>query len=179
MELAHYQWETLHQDGEFILYRGRRQRAQTSPPSILALSPVLEYPAPATLRKIEQEFSLKDELSPAWAVRPIALTKRQSRTMLVCEDPEAEPLDRLVRQPMGVEAFLRCAIGLASALRQVHKSGLIHKEIKPSNVLTNAALDRAWLKGFGIATRLPRERQHLEPPELIAGTLAYMSPEQT
>ena len=107
MELTHYRLETLHQDGEFILYRGRRQTAETSPPSLLALSPVLEHPAPATLRKIEQELSLKDELSPAWAVRPIALTKRQSRTMLLCEDPEGEPLDRLVRRPTELDAFLR------------------------------------------------------------------------
>src|SRR5215813_11895316 len=113
MDLSQYHLETLHQDGEFILYRGRGQTAETSPPSLLALSPVLEHPAPATLRKIEQEFSLKDELSPAWAVRPIALTKRQGRTMLLCEDPEAEPLDRLVRRPLELKPFLDCAIGLA------------------------------------------------------------------
>ena len=35
------------------------------------------------------------------------------------------------------------------------------------------------LTGFGIASRLPRERQAPEPPEIIAGTLAYMAPEQT
>jgi predicted ATPase/GAF domain-containing protein len=37
----------------------------------------------------------------------------------------------------------------------------------------------AWLTGFGIASRLPRERQAPTPPEVLAGTLAYMSPEQT
>src|SRR5262249_5753929 len=45
--------------------------------------------------------------------------------------------------------------------------------------LANAALDHVCFRGFGIASRLPRERQHLEPPEFIAGTLAYMAPEQT
>src|SRR5262249_26867659 len=67
----------------------------------------------------------------------------------------------------------------AAALGQVHRRGLIHKDIKPSNVLANAALDRAWVMGFGIASRLPRECQPAEPPELISGTLAYMAPEQT
>src|SRR5262249_27037704 len=156
MELSQYELETLHRDGEFILYRGRRPAtAETSPPSILALSPVMERPAPATIRKIEQEFSFKDELNPAWAVRPIVLTQHRSRTMLLCEDPEGEPLDRLIRRPMELKPFLRCAIGLAAALGQVHRRGLIHKEIKPSNVLANAALDHAWLRGFGIASRLP------------------------
>src|SRR5262249_34472282 len=103
----------------------------------------------------------------------------QNRIMLLFDDPGAEPLERLVRRPMELKPFLRCAIGLSAALRQAHKQGLIHKELKPSNVLTNAALDHAWLRGFGIASRLPRERQQVEPPELIAGTLAYMAPEQT
>src|SRR5262249_58740260 len=111
MELSHYQLETLHQDGEFILYRGRRRTsAETSPSSILALSPAAEHPASATIKKIEQEFSFKDDLSPAWALRPITLTQYQNRTTLLCEDPEGEPLDRLVRRPMAVGAFLRCAI---------------------------------------------------------------------
>src|SRR5262245_61827644 len=155
MELSHYQLETLHEDGEFILYRGRRRStAKTGPPSILALSPLMEHPAPATIRKIDQEFSFKDELSPAWAVRPIALTKQQNRTMLLFDDPGGEPLDRLVQRPMGLDAFLRCATGVAAALRHVHRQGLIHKDIKPYNVLANAALDHVWLTGFGIASRL-------------------------
>src|SRR6202007_1859633 len=42
-----------------------------------------------------------------------------------------------------------------------------------------SASGAVWLTGFGIASRLPRERQSAEPPEMIAGTLAYMAPEQT
>jgi serine/threonine protein kinase len=67
---------------------------------------------------------------------------------------------------------------LATALGQVHRRGLIHKDIKPANVLVDDA-GNVWLTGFGIASRLPRERQAPAPPEIIAGTLAYMAPEQT
>jgi len=180
INLSEYRLEALRQDGEFILYRGLRQtKAETSPPSILALSPLMERPAPATIKKIEHEFSLKDELDPAWAIRPTALTQQQSRAMLVFEDPDGEPLDRHLRRPMELNQFLRCAIALAAALGQVHRHGLVHKDIKPSNVLANAAMGQAWLTGFGIASRLPRERQRAEPPEVISGTLAYMAPEQT
>src|SRR5262245_62204525 len=81
MDLSQYRLETLGQDGEFILCRGLRQaEAETSPPSILALSPLMEPPAPATSRKLEHEFSFKDDLSQAWAVRPIALTRHQTPT---------------------------------------------------------------------------------------------------
>ena len=75
--------------------------------------------------------------------------------------------------------FLRLAIGMATALGHVHQRGLIHKDVKPENVLVVDDAGHVWLTGFGIASRLPRERQSPAPPETVAGTLAYMSPEQT
>ncbi len=75
--------------------------------------------------------------------------------------------------------FLHIALPLVAAIRQMHERGLIHKDIKPANVLVDPTRERAWLTGFGIASRLPREHRAPEPPEVIAGTLAYMAPEQT
>jgi PAS domain S-box-containing protein len=80
---------------------------------------------------------------------------------------------------MELPQFLRVAIGLAAALGQVHRHGLIHKDIKPANTLVNAATGQVWLMGFGIASRLRRERQSPDPPEVLSGALAYMAPEQT
>ena len=80
---------------------------------------------------------------------------------------------------MEVGRFLRLAIGVAAALGKVHQRGLIHKDIKPANILVNTASGEVRLTGFGIASRLMRERQPVEPPEFIGGTLAYMAPEQT
>src|SRR5215475_9179311 len=109
MNLSEYRLEALHQDEEFILYRGLRQtKSETGPPSFLGLSPVTEHPVPATIKKIEHEFSLKDELNLAWAIRPIALTQQQNRTMLVFEDPGGKPLDQLLQRPMELNEFLRC-----------------------------------------------------------------------
>jgi len=75
--------------------------------------------------------------------------------------------------------FLRLAVGLATALGGLHRRELIHKDVKPTNVLVNPATGQLRLMGFSIASRLPRERQTPEPPEFIAGTLAYIAPEQT
>jgi serine/threonine protein kinase len=99
--------------------------------------------------------------------------------MLVVDYACGEPLDRLVRQAMEIGQFLRLAVALSSAVGQLHGRGLIHKDLKPANVLVDSATGGVRLTGFGIASRLPRERQSPEPPELIAGTLAYMAPEQT
>src|SRR6202043_2069639 len=99
--------------------------------------------------------------------------------MLVLEDTRSEPLDRLLGAPMEVRSFLHLAIAIATALTQVHRRGLVHKDIKPANILVNRTTGEVKLTGFGIASRLPRERQAPAPPESIAGTLAYMAPEQT
>jgi PAS domain S-box-containing protein len=146
---------------------------------VLAVLPAAEHPTPATLDRLAREYELKDELDGAWAVRPLELVRERGRTMLVLEDTGSEPLHRLLGPPMEVRSFLRLAIAVAAALTQVHRRGLVHKDIKPANILVNRTTGEVKLTGFGIASRLPRERQAPAPPESIAGTLAYMAPEQT
>src|SRR5262249_17297287 len=81
--------------------------------------------------------------------------------------------------PMDVGRFLRLAVALALTLGRLHQRGLVHKDIKPANILLNGATGVVRLTGFGIASRLARERQSPHPPETIAGTLASMAPEET
>ncbi len=180
MDLSDYTLDTLHSHGEFVLCRGRpRTGSNPHPPSVLVLMLRSEQPRPESVRMLEHEYSLRVELDPAWAVLPVELTQRGGRTVLVLEDPGGEPLDQLVGTPMELGQFLRVAIGLSAAVRQLHGRGLIHKDLKPANVLIEPSTGQVWLTGFGIASRLPRERQSAEPPEFIAGTLPYMAPEQT
>jgi predicted ATPase len=146
---------------------------------VLAVLPASEHPTPGLVGRLAHEYGLKDELDGRSAVRPLALVREHGRTVLLLEDPGGEPLDRLLGRPLEMGRFLRFATGLSAALRQLHERGFIHKDIKPVNVLVNSTTGQVWLTGFGIASRLPRERQSPEPPELIAGTLAYMAPEQT
>jgi serine/threonine protein kinase len=133
----------------------------------------------ASLRGIEHEYSLQAELDPDWAVIPIGLVKHDGRTMLVLANSGGDPLDRFIGTPLELRPFLRLAIGLSAALGRLHERGLVHKGIKPSNVLINSATRQVWLTGFCIASRLLREHQAPEPPEFLAGTLPYMAPEQT
>src|SRR6266481_4107143 len=131
-----YTFETLRQDEEFIVYRGHRQRqTDAGPPSILAMTPVLEHPPLASLTRMEHEYSLRAELDPRWAVQPLALASHEGRTMLVLTDPGGEPLERLLGKPMELRQFLRFAVGVSLALRQMHARGLVHKDLKPANIL--------------------------------------------
>jgi serine/threonine protein kinase len=86
---------------------------------------------------------------------------------------------KLLGAPMEVERFLRLAVGVAMALGKLHQRGLVHKDIKPANIILNEATGEVRLTGFGIAPRLSRERQAAKPPEALNGTFAYMAPEQT
>ncbi|MGA8482162.1 MAG: AAA family ATPase [Chthoniobacterales bacterium] len=176
IDLSRYVFEPLRKDEEFILYRGQSEDA---PIKVLVLSPVVEYPTPESLKRLEHAYSLREELDPRWAARPIAMARHWDRTVLVSEDPGGVPLDQLLGQPLNVAFSLRLAISLSTAIGHLHQRGVIHKDIKPANVLVNSDTGQCWLRGFGLASRLPRERQAPDPPESIAGTLAYMAPEQT
>jgi PAS domain S-box-containing protein len=171
-ELLSYVFSPL-REGGIALYRGSGN----------GLAPILLVAAEETslgcVERLEHEYALKSELDADWAARPVALTHYDDRMTLVLEDPGGTPLDRLLGRPLDVLQFLRIAIPLAAALRQMHEQGLIHKDIKPANILVDGASGGVWLTGFGIASRLPREHQAPAPPEVIAGTLAYMAPEQT
>src|SRR6266404_1026553 len=170
--------QVLWEDGERVFCRGE-SHADGYRTAVLAVLPAAEHPTPATLDRLAREYGLKDELDGAWALRPLELLRERGRTMLVLEDTRSEPLDRLLGAPMEVRSLLHLAIAITAALTQVHRRGLVHKDIKPANILVNRATGEVKLTGFGIASRLPRERQAPAPPESIAGTLAYMAPEQT
>ena len=176
IDLSRYVLEALRKDEEFILYRGW---SKDDGSRVLVLSSAAEYPAPEILKWLEHACSLREELDPRWAARPVAMARHWDHTVLVLDDPGGAPLDRLLGQLLNLAFLLRLAISLSTAIGHMHQRGLIHKDIKPANVLVNSDTGQCWLMGFGIASRLPRERQAPDPPESIAGTLAYMAPEQT
>src|SRR5271166_5682268 len=113
IELSRYVFETLREDGDFALWRGR---IDGELPTILLVAPVSEHPALGSLERLEHAYSLRGALDSDWAVRPLTLARREGRTMLVLEDPGGEPLDRLLGQSMELTRFLRFAVGLAAAL---------------------------------------------------------------
>jgi PAS domain S-box-containing protein len=168
-------WE----DSERVFCRGWCLGDDGNRRAVLFVLPAAEHPSPSSLDRLAHEYGLKDELDGAWAVRPREFVREGGRAMLVLEDAGGEPLERLLGAPMEVRCFLRLAIGIATALGKLHQRGLVHKDIKPVHIVVNCEDGQVRLTGFGLTSRLPRERQAPNPPEFIAGTLAYMAPEQT
>ena len=169
----------LWEDDERVLRRGWRQDDDGERRAVLFVVPAAEHPSRSSLDRFRHEYELRVELDGAWAVQPLTLVREAGRIMLVLEDPGGEPLERLLGAPMEMGCFLRLAIAIAVTVGKLHQRGLVHKDIKPANILANQATGEVRLTGFGIASLLPRERQSPRPPETLAGTLAYMAPEQT
>ena len=126
-ELFAYVLEPIRGGPDFTLYRGRQHG---NPSRVLAVALAGEHPSPQSLQRLEHHCSLAAELDSAWAAKPLALTRHEGRTILILMDAGGEPLDLVLQrgQLLDLTCVLRIAIGLATALRQIHRRGLVHKE---------------------------------------------------
>ena len=78
-----------------------------------------------------------------------------------------------------LESFFQIALQVAEILGRVHARYVVHKDIKPSNIVINPQTLAAQLTDFGIAAALARETASNKVPEELEGTLPYIAPEQT
>src|SRR5215475_2317492 len=124
MESSKGTLETLWQDGEFILSRGVVDGERSS---LLVMSPAVEQPALASLKRLEHAYALRDELDSGWAARPIELVRHNGKPALLIEDHGGELLARTLGKPWDITLCLRVAIGLSAALSRLHARGLVHK----------------------------------------------------
>ena len=127
-------------------------------------------------RRLVHEFGLADRLLPAWSLQPLALLSSESGPLLVLGDPGGQSLHELADQPVSIERFLHLAIGAATALFETHGNGLLHRDIKPCNLIEGAD-GVVRLSGFGLSVDAGPAGA-LPVSDSICGTLAYMSPEQ-
>lgn len=132
------------------------------------------------IANLKHEYTILKKLKSSHVIETLGLERIDNRWMLIEEFIEGESLQSLIkRKDLDLKTFLKIAIGLAEGLGEIHNQYVIHKDIKPQNILINESLSTIKFIDFGISTILSREIQEVFNPELLEGSLSYISPEQT
>ncbi|APR76031.1 Signal transduction histidine kinase CheA [Minicystis rosea] len=168
--------ELLSGGGRVTLYRAIRN-ADGCPVVLKVLDP--RNSRPTDLEHIKHEYEIGRRFDKPTVVKSLALETYQGMPALVLEDFGGRSLSDLLGAPMAVERFLPLAVEIAEAVCDIHQEGIVHKDLKPANILVNPTTGNVKLGDFGLASRSPREQPIAEPLRLIEGSLPYLSPEQT
>ncbi|WP_437917136.1 AAA family ATPase [Sorangium sp. So ce302] len=168
--------ETLHEGQRVSLLRAVRS-VDGSPVVLKVLDP--RRSRPQDIERLKHEYAIGKTLDHEAVVTPIALETYEGLPALVMEDFGGESFDRFIGAPMNAARFLDLAVRIAACVAAIHERDVIHKDLKPQNILVNTATGQVKLADFGLASRLSREQPSAGPPRLIEGSLPYLSPEQT
>ena len=179
--------EPIYQSDRTLVYRGANRK--DSQPVIIKLMRN-EYPSFNELVQFRNQYAIAKNLQIEGIVKPYALERYENRYALIMQDYGGISLDEVIgktltssrnyrRGGMGIARFLNIAIQLAEILHQLHQNRVIHKDIKPANILIHPETEQVKLIDFSISSLLPKETQTIQTPNILEGTLAYLSPEQT
>ncbi|MEG4442683.1 AAA family ATPase [Microcoleus sp. AT9_B5] len=167
----------LHEGTKTVIYQGRYEGERT-PVIIKTLK--AEYPTLEEIARIRHEYQILHSLNIPGIIKPIELKPYEHGLALILEDFGGQPLKQYINsQKTNLINFLQIASQLAQILGELHQNHIIHKDIKPQNILIKPETRQIKLIDFSIATSLEKENPTISNPNYIEGTLAYMSPEQT
>lgn len=169
--------EEIYSSINTIVYRGYRN--QDRHPLIFKYLRV-EYPNPSQLTKFKHQYEITKNINLPGVVKPYGLESYQNSLVLILEDIGGQSLKQFIASvSLELEQFLRIAIKLADIIGYLHHHKIIHKDIKPDNIIINPETQQIQIIDFSISSQLSSEQQSISNPNLLEGTLAYMSPEQT
>ncbi|AVH62113.1 trifunctional serine/threonine-protein kinase/ATP-binding protein/sensor histidine kinase [Nostoc sp. 'Peltigera membranacea cyanobiont' N6] len=173
--------EELYNGSRTLVYRGYRETDSLPVVIKLLKNP---YPSFHELLSFRNQYTIAKNLNSPLIVQTYSLEPYQNGYALVMEDFGGISVKNYFTSPeiryiASIEEFLRIAIALCNTLDILYRERIIHKDIKPANILINLETKQVKLIDFSIASLLPRETQTLINPNVLEGTLAYISPEQT
>ena len=182
--------EQIYSGSKTLVYRGIREEDQKSVVLKLMRN---EYPTFAEIAQFRNQYIITKNLDIPGIVKTYSLENYRNSYVLVMEDFGGISLQNWLIEDkrkkenwLSLNEFFHIGIKIASTLERLHRDAsggqglrIIHKDIKPANILINPTTDEIKLIDFSIATLLPREIQFLTNPNILEGTLAYISPEQT
>ncbi|AFY83491.1 PAS domain S-box protein [Oscillatoria acuminata] len=178
MELRGYQiGKEIYRNSKRVVYRGIRE-ADGLPVILKTLG--TEYPSPMDIAQLHHEYEITQQLKLRGVIEPLSLEISSDLPVLILPDSGGISLRTFLHQHrLGVEEFLKIAIQLAQTLGEIHQHHIIHKDIKPSNIIIQPQNLEVKLIDFAIASKLSQETAEVVHLNSLEGTLAYMSPEQT
>ncbi|MEG5171926.1 AAA family ATPase [Microcoleus sp. B3-D7] len=175
--------DRIYESPNSTVYRAIRE--QDNQPVIFKML-AQDYPDPAELTRYKQEYEITCNLNNIEGfVKVYSLQEYQRTLVIIFEDFGGTSLKILNDNPTetqnisSLQHFLRIAIQTAEILARIHAAQIIHKDINPANILLNPETGQVKIIDFGIATVFTRENPTLKNPNVLEGTLAYISPEQT
>lgn len=160
-----------------IIYRGVRESDQAS---VIIKTLNTEYPTIEEITRLRHEYQISSNLQLEGIVKPHSLEKYKNSFALILEDCGGQSLrHHLAGKNIKIQKFLPLAIQVAQTIGEVHHNQIIHKDIKPSNIIITPDFKQVKITDFSMATRLSREVHQNSNTTVLEGTLAYISPEQT
>ncbi|MBW4614757.1 MAG: AAA family ATPase [Desmonostoc vinosum HA7617-LM4] len=169
--------DQIYESTNSSVYRG--QRNQDHQPVILKFLKQ-DYPTPSALVRYKQEYEITKNLDLDGVIKVYSLEKYQNSLVIILEDFGGESLKIIMnRRKLTLIEFLSIAISITKVLGEIHQKNIIHKDINPGNIVINSATSQVKIIDFGISTILTHENPTIKNPNVLEGTLAYISPEQT
>ncbi|MBD2494524.1 trifunctional serine/threonine-protein kinase/ATP-binding protein/sensor histidine kinase [Nostoc sp. FACHB-280] len=167
----------LYAGSRTIVYRAIRELDQL--PVVIKLL-TSEYPTFQELLKLRNQYTISKNLNITGIIQPLSLETYNNGYILVMADTgEISLRDYIQSNTLSLTEFLRIGIQLSVSLYELHQNRVIHKDIKPANILIHPQTKQVQLIDFSIASLLPKETSEIKNPNILEGTLAYISPEQT
>ncbi len=167
----------IYESSNSLVFRGYRE-SDNQPVILKTLKK--DYPTPAELTQYTQEYEITRFLNQDSIIKAYDLQKYQNTLVMILEDFGGKSLKILMAErKLTLEEFLILGIKISESLGAIQGANIIHKDINPSNIVFNPETGQLKIIDFGISTVLLRENPTIRNPNVLEGTLAYMSPEQT
>ncbi|MEA5514820.1 serine/threonine protein kinase, partial [Nodularia sp. UHCC 0506] len=169
--------EQLYNGSRTLIYRGCRKIDNTKVAIKMLRNP---YPTFHELVQFRNQYIIAKNLNSPLIIKVYTLEPCQNAYALIMEDFGGISLkDYFRQQEKSLQEFFPLAIAITNSLEVLSQNSIIHKDIKPNNILINPQTKKIKLIDFSIASLLPRETQTLLNSNVLEGTLPYISPEQT